>query len=280
MTLQSSGAISLANVQTEFGGSNPISISEYYGVASGVPTSGTISLSNFYGKSSIIPFSYLGSKVIKVFASGGTSISFTGFNNVGGAVAQGDVLIFAFMATTQGVTVNIGNPSGPTVIQQNVGTDSARTYLRTYYYVVPASPANTFTWSRDSYNMEAMVFIYRFRGLTLTGGSPVWTSNINVAVNTAYPTFSALSTGTRPKYVWFGSASYVAARAYGASNWSPSQISGTNNWVSDFYVVGGQICGFSGWSTSNSNPGTVSGGIYNIGTSSSAAAGVRLYGNT
>ena len=51
MTLQSSGAISLANVQTEFGGSNPIGINEYYGVASGVPASGTISLANFYGKS-------------------------------------------------------------------------------------------------------------------------------------------------------------------------------------------------------------------------------------
>ena len=51
MTLQSSGEISLANVQTEFGGSNPIGISEYYGVAAGVPGSGTISLNNFYGKS-------------------------------------------------------------------------------------------------------------------------------------------------------------------------------------------------------------------------------------
>lgn len=51
MTLQSSGAISLANVQTEFGGSNPIGINEYYGAAAGVPVSGTISLYNFYGKS-------------------------------------------------------------------------------------------------------------------------------------------------------------------------------------------------------------------------------------
>lgn len=55
MALQTSGPISLANVQTEFGGSNPISISEYYGAASGVPSSGTISLSNFYGTSAIVP---------------------------------------------------------------------------------------------------------------------------------------------------------------------------------------------------------------------------------
>lgn len=64
MVLQSSGAISLANVQTEFGGSNPIGINEYYGVAAGVPASGTISLANFYGKASgafVWPTDYLGS---------------------------------------------------------------------------------------------------------------------------------------------------------------------------------------------------------------------------
>lgn len=58
MALQSSGAISLANVQTEFGGSNPISISEYYGADSGVPGSGIISLSDFYGTSAQAPDSY------------------------------------------------------------------------------------------------------------------------------------------------------------------------------------------------------------------------------
>lgn len=54
MALQTSGAISLADVQGEFGGSNPISLSEYYGAASGIPTSGTISLSQFYGASAYV----------------------------------------------------------------------------------------------------------------------------------------------------------------------------------------------------------------------------------
>jgi hypothetical protein len=62
MVLQSTGAISLENIQTEFGGATPISINEYYlnGIyttgtgATGIPTSGTISLNNFYGKSKII----------------------------------------------------------------------------------------------------------------------------------------------------------------------------------------------------------------------------------
>ena len=53
MPLQSSGAISLNDVQTEFGGSNPIEINEYYRGGSNVPdtsanslipTSGTIQL--------------------------------------------------------------------------------------------------------------------------------------------------------------------------------------------------------------------------------------------
>ena len=49
--LPGSGPISLNDVQTEFGGSNPIGINEYYGVAGGVPSSGTISLADFYGTS-------------------------------------------------------------------------------------------------------------------------------------------------------------------------------------------------------------------------------------
>ena len=56
MAITSSGAISLSNIQTEFGGVNPISLSEYYrnGAyvppgATGIPTSGAIDISDFYG---------------------------------------------------------------------------------------------------------------------------------------------------------------------------------------------------------------------------------------
>jgi hypothetical protein len=63
MALQSSGVIALSDIQTEFGGSNPISLSEYYrGGAyttsnnTNVPTSGAISLSNFYGATNQFAF--------------------------------------------------------------------------------------------------------------------------------------------------------------------------------------------------------------------------------
>lgn len=68
MTLPSSGPLTLADIQGEFGGSNPISLSEYYaggglvpsgttGTYGAVPSSGAISIQNFYGTSNAVPLS-------------------------------------------------------------------------------------------------------------------------------------------------------------------------------------------------------------------------------
>lgn len=54
MALQSSGAISLSDIATEFGGTTPHSISEYYSAAAGLPASGAITFDDFYGLSSAI----------------------------------------------------------------------------------------------------------------------------------------------------------------------------------------------------------------------------------
>jgi len=60
MAITTSGAISLNNIQTEFGGTNPININEYYKGGTNVPsttannsipTSGAISFDDFYGGS-------------------------------------------------------------------------------------------------------------------------------------------------------------------------------------------------------------------------------------
>ena len=53
MALPNSGLITMADIAAEFGGAAPHSLSEYYGVAPGVPTSGLISMADFYGTSSI-----------------------------------------------------------------------------------------------------------------------------------------------------------------------------------------------------------------------------------
>jgi hypothetical protein len=66
MALPSSGPLTFTDIQTEFGGSNPIGLDEYYagganvpagttGTYGAVPSSGQISVQNFYGTSAIIP---------------------------------------------------------------------------------------------------------------------------------------------------------------------------------------------------------------------------------
>lgn len=52
MALPSSGSIRLQQIADEFGGTTPHNLSEYYGAASGVPTSGELSFSDFYGTQS------------------------------------------------------------------------------------------------------------------------------------------------------------------------------------------------------------------------------------
>jgi len=66
MTLPASGPLTLADIQTEFGGTNPIGMNEYYaggglvpagtsGTYGTVPSSGALSVQNFYGTSAVIP---------------------------------------------------------------------------------------------------------------------------------------------------------------------------------------------------------------------------------
>lgn len=51
MAIPTTGVVTHQMIQDEFGGSYPIGLNEYYGVATGVPTSGTISNGNFRGTS-------------------------------------------------------------------------------------------------------------------------------------------------------------------------------------------------------------------------------------
>lgn len=66
MPLPSSGPISFSDIQSQFGGTNPISLSEYYrgggfvtntGVNNSIPTSGAISVGNFYNTYGRVPIS-------------------------------------------------------------------------------------------------------------------------------------------------------------------------------------------------------------------------------
>jgi len=94
MALQSSGVISLQDIQDEFDGEHPIGISEYYGVDT-VPASGAISLSDFYGTSN----------AVFIAATGGS------------IVTSGDYKIHTFTGSGTFTVTTAGNAAGSNTVQ-------------------------------------------------------------------------------------------------------------------------------------------------------------------
>jgi len=60
MTIQASGQIKLSEVATEFGGTAPHALSEYYDSDTGVPASGQIKISEFYSTANAVTFTFSG----------------------------------------------------------------------------------------------------------------------------------------------------------------------------------------------------------------------------
>ena len=157
MPLQLTGEISLANIQTEFGGANPISLSEYYsdgiyvpnstigypgGVVTTIPTSSqqTISFANFYGASKRIPTLYewltpgtyswtvptgmlTGDILVIGGGGGGGQASFDRTGSVGGGGGGGNVQIAR--------SVNLSG-TNPTIVVGNGGSSTIRGSTSSY----------------------------------------------------------------------------------------------------------------------------------------------------
>ena len=115
MPLQTSGAISLADIAGEFGGSTPHSMSEYYGASSGIPASGTISMNQFYGASALAQFTLTSNQqdfnarnwLISQGWSGSGSVELTIASNV-----------YIYASSTSAYAFNMGGsyPAGLTLI--------------------------------------------------------------------------------------------------------------------------------------------------------------------
>jgi hypothetical protein len=123
MTLPTSGPLSLSNIQTEFGGSNPISLSEYYaggglvppgttGTNGAVPTSGAISINNFYGTSNIPPLSVTADSV-SGFDSGPSNSGFVTTSTSPNTTPSGGVGPYTYawtnISTESGTTPNVSS---------------------------------------------------------------------------------------------------------------------------------------------------------------------------
>jgi len=92
-----SGTISFQSIENEFGGSHPITMSEYYGKAVGIPTSGTISMSQFQNKT-----------------------AFSAFSNTFTTAGSGSVTIPYGASTVTLSIVGAGGPSGAAATYSNI----------------------------------------------------------------------------------------------------------------------------------------------------------------
>ena len=124
MAIPSAGSsLAFSAIQTEFGGSNPISLSEYYaggdnvpsgtsGDAGSIPSSGTIAVSQFYGSTN---------RVAIALTISSTTQSYNIFSNRGGTYSAGisdvTLTVQAIVGATGASAIDTGNQwtSGDTV---------------------------------------------------------------------------------------------------------------------------------------------------------------------
>lgn len=130
MALPSSGVLTLNDIQTEFGGTNPIDLSEYYrggglvpdtALNAGIPTSGVISVTDFYGATNLINLNFVNHGV----ASGNS-----GSINIG--TARGTRMVHL-----TGYVNNTTNTGGVTAVSIN-GSSAA--------VIIPASASRYGAW--------------------------------------------------------------------------------------------------------------------------------------
>ena len=172
MALPSSGVLTLADIQTEFGGTNPIGLSEYYrggGLVpdtagnAGIPTSGVISVTDFYGAANTIALNLAthgtgvnGSSISIGTARGTRMVHLAGFTTNAG---------FPASVSIGGVTATVlkrqGNPSTngqvgnvwqayakvPTRTTATVTINRAATYYISTFDTVNSGASNTGTTS-------------------------------------------------------------------------------------------------------------------------------------
>ena len=129
MALPGSGTLTFAQIATEFSGSQPNSLSQYYRGGSlvganntNVPTSGVISFSNFYGASAGVTLTYTASAPIVNLLSDAVA---AGFNaSAGGTLSviiNSGVVLFGQATTNYAITT--GNfPANSIVTITNNGT--------------------------------------------------------------------------------------------------------------------------------------------------------------
>jgi hypothetical protein len=168
MALPSSGQISLSDIQTEFGGSNPIALSEYYSKGN-APASGEIQLAaDFYGTSASIHTTTFTAGIDS--SKSGRDIIGYDTNTLTGGVSIGTMTDDDFVDGSNTITiVRVTDDQGSgSFIKFTLGGSP-------YQYTgwTTAEIVGLGTMNRSSANYTAN------GGFSIAGGSPPWAAMVN-----------------------------------------------------------------------------------------------------
>lgn len=159
MALPSSGTLALSQIQSEYGGSNPISMSEYYRNGAYVPNSITTSVTvreptSGYSYQSFAPTYIWAANDPAVNPSGSTVVAYIDWNNV--RIYTGDGSFTGSSYTSGGYTYYKG------VKQEDIYTKSG--YLFTLYSIYRTYQSTTTIYVNQSVPTSGTISISNFYG--------------------------------------------------------------------------------------------------------------------
>ena len=249
MAIVSSGAVSLGDIQTEFGGTNPASLSEYYSTGN-APASGEIQLAaDFYGTSNTIDLDFtLQGGTVSRGAGTYSSVSIGTANANRMVVLQGvraDASVAPTAVTIGGISAGlVGNggnyvayakvPTGTTatiVISSGVPfttqiytlntVNTAPTQTSVQTLSVPANTSGSSTMTQNPVETEG-VFIWGMYGNTAGPGSPI---RSGTGLSTSNPNGVTI----RASFGVVGTDFYYSAMGYSECTTTDSRYARTTN---------------------------------------------------
>lgn len=173
MVIPSTGQLSLLDIATEFGGTVPHAINEYYAKASGIPSAGIIAFSDFRGKSAATnPVWQTASNLGSANAGTTKTATLVAYNSAG---------------NTNNITYTIKSSPGYGTIGSTTGSFSAS--------IPSGASTSTVSWTITATDTANNLSTDQIFTLSVTG-KPVWgststLSTISISVLSGYPQSSA-----------------------------------------------------------------------------------------
>lgn len=153
MPIPPSGPVSFGQIQTEYGGTNPISIDEYYrggvnvpavSTTTTIPSSGAISLNDFHNTSkSVSPPPYLTVSISPTVASGTSGAGICTSNNVTAGASGGTGPYTYSWTYVSGTTMTLSSTTAATINFSHLVSSGTPNVGATYRCTVTDSLGNT-----------------------------------------------------------------------------------------------------------------------------------------